>query len=902
MVENSLNAFLAEMIERKNILELIGKHRGKYHSCILTCYSLDFSFFEERVLPTLRLSNVKNVNVLADGRYLELAQEFTSGREFRHNKTYNFQPIYATGVFHPKIMLLTGVKHGLLIIGSGNLTSAGLNTNDEIWGAFHLDNVGNENAPLFRAVWDYLQPFLDQCRGFIPQKIDWIRKHSPWLNELPGSTGWISLESLGLDVKFVANDNSRSTLAQLIELLPREGLNLLTTLAPYYDKSGQQVEQLIETFNPSQTRCLVDPNGGSLPTELKARSDTAFFAWEDCRDDYEVTYNRLHAKLLHFDYSNKEYLLMGSANVTLAGMGFNNGKAANEEAGILLRRNKQKESWLEELGINPPSVSFDISSAYSEVIQNSSDSRKHFSVRIIYAELRADELTIYLDRSLDGNAESHVLDRHDIIQESSLVEIATDSMSIKVGDPDNVFKVALLDTDGNRISNYFIGHRLDLLLRCNPDPEQEKLDAMLEQDFPDGEGITDLLQYVDYNWADENDVSSKRVNLSTRGARTSSTNQPQKEYQVLEAEEFNKATQEALLRQSGELSHATVKIAEFLSLYSSGVLGKEDNFEESEEQRLFEDSEQRGEGEEAGKGHIVRPQGAREKAAIVRYFKKLDEIYTGRLAKLFLTQALTQAPVNPITIRSLSSILIALHLIQIKYGKRFTVASDEVDSDGNLIAKFESFFVAGSIHDSVDSAKGFLMNVLGKYLLMASAGDKTYEFDVLNQKLALSQIQFTVKSISLIFNLHWSKSELKYRDMLLLNCLYFSLRRNLAVSTTVEDLVNRLKKYRQNSGNISTYYDPQLDEFLKHILPKYQRWLRQFEDRNVRVKELVKPTAELRNGDIVFNSKIGFTCVEGVHQDDQNYKLQLVRPGFPTDNDAPMLSEVQFGQKCVKYS
>ena len=104
------------MIKRRNILELIGKNRGKYHSCIITCYSLDFSFFEERVLPTLRLSNVKNVNILADGYYLEKAQEATTGKEFQHNKTYNFQPIYERGVFHPKIMLLTGVKHGLLII------------------------------------------------------------------------------------------------------------------------------------------------------------------------------------------------------------------------------------------------------------------------------------------------------------------------------------------------------------------------------------------------------------------------------------------------------------------------------------------------------------------------------------------------------------------------------------------------------------------------------------------------------------------------------------------------------------------------------------------------------------------------------------------------------------------
>ena len=91
------------MIKRRNILELIGKHRGKYHSCVLTCYSFDFSFFEERVLPTLRLANIKNVNVLADGHYLEMAQEATTGREFKHNKTYNFHPIYEMEFFIQKL-------------------------------------------------------------------------------------------------------------------------------------------------------------------------------------------------------------------------------------------------------------------------------------------------------------------------------------------------------------------------------------------------------------------------------------------------------------------------------------------------------------------------------------------------------------------------------------------------------------------------------------------------------------------------------------------------------------------------------------------------------------------------------------------------------------------------------
>ena len=148
------------MIERQNILDLIGKYSNRYSSCIITCFSFDFTFFEERVMSVLRSANIKNVNVFIDGDFLEHSQENISGHEFSTHRTYSINPIYETGVFHPKIMFLSGPKHGLLIIGSGNLTSSGLSTNDEIWGAFHLDSVTSKNAPVFAEVWKYIQTYL----------------------------------------------------------------------------------------------------------------------------------------------------------------------------------------------------------------------------------------------------------------------------------------------------------------------------------------------------------------------------------------------------------------------------------------------------------------------------------------------------------------------------------------------------------------------------------------------------------------------------------------------------------------------------------------------------------------------------------------------------------------------
>ncbi len=892
------------MIERRNILELIGKHRGKYHSCVLTCYSLDFSFFEERLLPTLRLANVKNVNVLADGHYLEMAQEATTGKEFKHNKTYNFQPVYETGVFHPKIMLLTGVKHGLLIIGSGNITSSGLSTNDEIWGAFHLDNVGNENAPLFGSVWKYLQPYLDKSLGFVPQKIEWIRKHSPWLMDLPITEDWINFENLGLQLKFIGNSDQESTFKQLTANVPNKEVKELTIISPYYDKSGKQLKQLLEYFNPNQMKCLVDSNSGLLPTELDVATSTqiSFHNWSECIKDYEETYHRLHAKLINFRLKDEEYLLLGSANVTMSAMGTQNGQTANGEAGILLKRRTSEESWLEELKVKVPDSTIELQNIPQQGIGDGSTPRVNYRYRILYAELRGNEITIYLNKHCTDPVDVIVLDRSDLKLESTLKVISEDTMVIEVTDPENIFKLSLNNETQERISNYCLIHRLEALLRCNPDPKQEKLDALMEQDFADDEGITDLLHFVDYNWADDEDLAIKKVyNSGTSILRKAGDSDQTKDFEFLKAEEFNKVSAESLLKQSGELSNSTVKIAEFLNLYSSGVFGKEDYFQESEEQKLFEDQEQQGEGDGVDNKSRNRTQGSKEKAALIKYFKKLDDIYTQRLDKLFSTQALTEAPKTLITIRSLSSILIALHLIQLKYGKKFTVLTKELDQTGNVITMGETYIPSGTISESVVSIKGCFLNVLGKFLLLSGAGYKQYEFDILNQKLARSQMQLMVKSTCLILNTPWRESEGIDRDVLLLNSLYFSLGKMMLNDEVGSDFVNKLNHFKTKANFVIPQFQDQLEHFTKEILPIYLIWLKKYMNKEERLKELLYPTSDLKLGNIIFSSKVGFNIVKKVTSEDSKCKLHLSRAGYPFTEGEFALKNVQFGINCIKY-
>ena len=888
------------MIRRRNILDLIGKHRGKYHSCVLTCYSFDFSFFEERVLPTLRLANIKNVNVLADGHYLEMAQEATTGREFKHNKTYNFHPIYETGVFHPKIILLTGVRHGLLIIGSGNITSSGLSTNDEIWGAFHLDNIGNENAPLFGAAWEYLKPFLDKSLGFIPQKIEWMKKHSPWLNDLPVTSDWIKLKSLGLEVKFLVNSNNNSIFSQLSANIPSTDVDKLTIISPYFDKSGAQVKQLISLFSPQQTSCLVDINSGTVPSELDDEYRIDYYDWAECRDDYDNTFNRLHAKLFHFVGDNTEHLLLGSPNATIAALGLGNSNAANAEAAILLRRNTTESTLLEDLKIKLPQQTVNVKGVNSNGITEGSIKRIKYEYRILYSELRSNELTIFLkEGDIDLNMIS-VLDRNENRIDSKIKEVKENIITVYVTNPDDVFKI-YVESEGVRISNYSIVHRLEGLLRCNPDPNQEKLDALLEHDFIDGEGITDLLQFIDYNWADDQSESIKKVfNHSTGAVRTATENKDDKEYEVLDAKQFNKVSTESLLRQSGELSNSTVKIAEFLSLFSSGMVMGNDEFRESEEQRLYEDEQQQGQGDEVDK-KSKRVKGSKEKTAISKYFKKLDSVYSASISTFIKSRVTNDLQGDKITIRSLSSILIAIHLIYLKFGKKFTVLTSELDQGGEFVTKEETYLSAGSKSESVDTVKGFLINVFGKFLLVSASGYKKYEYEILNQKLSKSREQLFLKSVLLILNTSWKSSEIKDRDILLLNCLYFIIGEQILLKEFLDDLTTKLQDLKSKTSFVSSEFDEQMVWFEDNLLKDYIKWYAAFNDPKNERKKLITPVSKLGYGNILFNSKIGFNFIKKVNASEHTCKLNLSRCGYPfTDGDVE-LTKIQFGSKVVVY-
>mgnify|MGYP001563566318 CR=1 FL=1 len=159
--------------------------------------------------------------------------------------------------------MLFGEKEGLLILGSGNLTHGGNGNNEEIWGAFHFDMQASENAPIFSAVWAYLQQLCAVTKGIIHEKTSrWILDHSKWVNELPATVPGSFLKLSGQDyVAFLANSVERSIWQQLVVLLGQENVVEITTISPYYDRNGKAIQALKDLFPSARINVVIEDSG-----------------------------------------------------------------------------------------------------------------------------------------------------------------------------------------------------------------------------------------------------------------------------------------------------------------------------------------------------------------------------------------------------------------------------------------------------------------------------------------------------------------------------------------------------------------------------------------------------------------------------------------------------------------
>lgn len=272
-----------------------------YHKALLLTYSFDPIFFEQVVLPDLGAGRSSDILVLGDQAQIEASMQTAAGQLWHLGRHYLLAGANHPGAFHAKLFLRLGPKDGLVMLGSGNLTSSGWGGNQELGTAWM---VGPDHAD--KGGW--LHPFLDSVLSWCGSGLehDAVRriKDVPWLSltsAVPATGSAVLHSRLGFSLA--------PALAQRWAGRQFDEVKILTGST---DESGAFLRWAHSTFGVKRATVALTPSSASfipdkladLPLKLRIIPAT--------------TDRSMHAKFYWFDGPRGPAAVMGSANCSAA--------------------------------------------------------------------------------------------------------------------------------------------------------------------------------------------------------------------------------------------------------------------------------------------------------------------------------------------------------------------------------------------------------------------------------------------------------------------------------------------------------------------------------------------------------------------------------------------------------
>lgn len=861
------------MSQKENIWDLVSGR--SYHSCLITTYSFDFYYFEKSVMRILRSKGIGNISVFIDNN---IFQGILGKIGSSSSRVYSISPIITNGCFHPKVYMFFGEKQGLLIIGSGNLTSSGHGKNDEIWGAFHFDTTDPNYTQLFSNSWSFFEKVSQNIKGFAKEKIRWIKEYTPWIETLPSpnSTNFEILNNF-TQIAFLNNNSETSIFQQLSEFVPFDKVKELTIVAPYFDSKGKIIELFLKSLPKATINVLVDDKNGILPFGLAPNiaSQVKFYHWKDCfsNKDDDKDYSRLHAKLFNFSLTdNSQLCLLGSANASVAALGTENVSAINEEVSILL--NSSDHDYLKDLGIkiNPKKSQFltDFEEGLDEsaVFENSIA----FKYNIEAIDKEGSVLNVYVDKILEADAEIHIFNNWgEVIYSGKLIE-KNNHYYIKI--PSNLFNPiygCLKDSKTTEIiSNKQIIQDVYVLAKTNPDPQKQILDVL----FSSIEQGDELLFSKLIDCISTDDFNAENKSFPKKASSKKSDEEKEDieiKGKVLDYEEFKDVSYDTIQHQYYVLNSSSNRVADFLSSLSL-IKSKEEvaSAEFDDEELDLEIDDTQGREDQPELKPVTKSAFKSEKSRVIKFLERYNDHLEKEVDKLIKKSNQNVDEEGKVSITELSNFVIALY-IAIYYTDNKRQYTIDEETHHETIIKSYGF-------EYYDNLPAINADLIGKFLLLCTRGFKTYDSDYLNERLEKLRQEAFYHSVFCLAQAKWSNSELIYKNLLLINAVHFlpkDFEQLLVLNQFTEEMNIRHKLSANENLNLISDIKTQID----NILPNYSSFVDNMklctnERETVLSKDLMSET-------VIFTSRFGFCTIKYKTTQDDGAILTLSRPGFP---------------------
>ncbi len=286
----------------------------EFDEVFVATYEFDPQFFDEYVLrETTLFGGADEILLLLDGRVHDRCLVGGSYRSPHANRTYLVEPVRGRQCFHPKLLLALSDIEWLLVVGSANLTGAGLTRNIELIDSWRWTVDGDAPPSVFVEAASFLGRALGHrsssgARGRLQDAL----LRCPQLQGPTNRNGDHLLSSY-----------DGSILAQVVREVEAAGdeIENVVVVSPYFDRSPAVFDIIRAAFKGATIELIVQDRTSTAPADALARWAAAH---EGCLTAQVASFLEeerfLHAKALVLRGRRRDWAVFGSANCTMPGL------------------------------------------------------------------------------------------------------------------------------------------------------------------------------------------------------------------------------------------------------------------------------------------------------------------------------------------------------------------------------------------------------------------------------------------------------------------------------------------------------------------------------------------------------------------------------------------------------
>lgn len=773
------------MFELNVFKEIAGNER--YHSCILATYSLDFYFFEQRIVRILRSKGIRNISAIADGSVLEECMGQMMQNVKKISSLYSLTTVITKGAFHPKLYMFFGDNDILLIIGSGNLTAGGMGKNHESFISFVVNKDNQDHLPIILQAWHYLETVCRERKGISLKQTQWIKDYCSFIKSANNVEYQSGLFSIDTKTKAAFLNNLDGGIWENLKRLINQPGNIkrISIASPFFDKEGELLKELEKQFPNAAIDIYIQKEGSLLPLNYTPSARAHFYDWDFTEAALEGRFKYFdrfqHGKLFHFEGIDDEYLLIGSANATNAAF-LNDSIIKNYETAILLYQNEI--NWLDHLGIKGEKVAVD-HRAFSPTVSRDKTAiaTKSFLYKIQGIDRINRNFRIYLNKVINspniqiiffdcfGNkVTSHPINK---IASEIILSVQTN------GEAEQIVYGQLQDEKGFQISNSQVINNVSAIENLHPSPENRKVHRLIEKMMSEKYSGLDLFDLYDtiYNEKENEQKRKGKQRLLVTSQQKDDDSKPltseeawdlaQKEDSVLELKKF----------EPGKILEA------YVSKLQQLMQKREDADIDDEEDGNIKDGGGRDDDDKP-----KEPKPLPSEQAFIRAKEKIVKVFRNYINGLLKATEKADSKEGDYKV-SLSDyaffLLLVSHLIDIT-GKEYSYKIDEETRSKVLMP------LIGAMNE-MGSFGSIAMNVIGKFLLFLydAKGGVEYKDEYELAKLdflrenAFSKILLCIALLRETFSLNSERNSHKWLLLLLINAVEVFKEKNAKISELI---------------------------------------------------------------------------------------------------------------------